>query len=238
MLLEVKNLTAGYVKAVDILKGINLSLKEGSITTIIGPNGCGKSTILKTIFGFLKPREGNVYFRGKDISNLSPEQIIKLGLTYVAQETSIFPRMTVRENLEMGAFTRSDSGVKQDIEKIMDNFPVLIEKEKELAGNLSGGQQQLLEMARALLLSPVLMMLDEPSAGLDPHTGKYIFRTIVQLNQQGITILMVEQNARKALKLSDYGYVINLGRNEFEGTGEEILNNNGIRVAYLGEKRT
>lgn len=236
MLLEVENLTVGYVKDVDILNGLTLRVKEGSIVTTIGPNGCGKSTLLKTIFGFLKPREGKIFFDGKDIMDLGPEDTLKCGLTYIPQETSIFPRMTVRENLEMGAFTRSDDRVKDDIENTMNEFRILNEKEKELAGNLSGGQQHLLEMARALLLSPKLIMLDEPSAGLDPIAEKYIFDRIKEISERGLTILMVEQNAKKALKMSDYGYVINLGRNEFEGTGEEVLNDERIRSAYLGTR--
>jgi len=236
MLLAVENLTVGYVKDVDILHGVTVKVNEGSIVTTIGPNGCGKSTLLKAIFGFLKPREGNILFNGKDITALSPEDTLKSGLTYIPQETSIFPRMTVRENLEMGAFTRSDDRVKDDIENIMDDFSMLKEKEKELAGNLSGGQQQLLEMARALLLSPKLMMLDEPSAGLDPIAEKFVFNRIQEISGKGITILMVEQNAKKALRMSHYGYVLNLGKNVFEGSGENVLNDERIRSAYLGAR--
>lgn len=237
MLLQVESLTSGYVDTVDILHDVTLRVENGSITTIIGPNGSGKSTLLRSIFGLLKPRRGKVLFREQDITGFPPESLVLLGLTYVPQETSVFPRMTVRENLDMGAYTRADHDVKKDIKAILDRFPVLKDRQNELAGNLSGGQQQALEMARALMLSPDLVMLDEPSAGLDPRAQRFIFETIVQLNREGTTILMVEQNARKALSISTYGYVMNLGRNEMKGTGEAILNDEHIRVTYLGGKQ-
>lgn len=237
MLLEVKNLTSGYVETIDILREVALRVEKGSITTIIGPNGSGKSTLLRTIFGLLKPRQGVVQFGERDITGMPPESLVVLGLTYVPQEPSVFPRMTVRENLDMGAYTRDDRDVQKDIEAILERFPVLKERQSELAGNLSGGQQQALEMARALMLSPDLLMLDEPSAGLDPRAERFIFETIVQINREGTTILMVEQNARKALNISTYGYVLNLGRNEMQGTGEAILNDEQIRIAYLGGGR-
>jgi len=237
MVLHVDTVTAGYVKAVDILREVSLQVRAGIITTIIGPNGSGKSTVLKTIFGLLAPHTGKIQLQGEDITGLAPEKLVRRGLSYVPQETSVFLRMTVRENLEMGAYTRSDADVGRDIDRLLEAFPMLKDRQTELAGNLSGGQQQVLEMARALMLSPQLLMLDEPSAGLDPRAEKYVFETISRISEQGISILMVEQNARKALAISGYGYVMNLGRVVFEGSGGEILDNERIRAAYLGGRR-
>ena len=234
-ILELTDVVVGYEKGIDILQGLTLTVDSSSdIVSIIGPNGAGKSTIIKTIFGFLRPRVGKIVFDKADISKNSPLKAIKSGIVYLPQETSVFPKMTVRENLEMGAYTRIDDGISQDIEGILEEFPLLKEKEKDLAGNLSGGQAQLLELARALLLSPRLIMMDEPTAGLEPRAQRFIFEKIKEINIKGTTILLVEQNAKSALRISTYAYIIRMGKTVFRGTEKEILENKELSELYLG----
>jgi branched-chain amino acid transport system ATP-binding protein len=232
-LLTVSDLSSGY-GGIDILKEVSFEIKESEIACIIGPNGAGKSTLIKTVYGLLKPSSGKITFKGEDITGLSPLQILKKGISYIPQGRAIFPLMTVQENLEMGAFTRKDTKVKEDLSKIYDKFPILKERRTQLAGNLSGGEQQMLAIAMALLLSPTFMMLDEPSLGLAPQSMKLVFETVKRLNEEGITVLLVEQNAKKALQLADHAIVLELGRKRFEGSGQEVLSNPELKKLYLG----
>jgi branched-chain amino acid transport system ATP-binding protein len=232
-LLTVSDLSSGY-GGIDILKEVSFEIKESEIACIIGPNGAGKSTLIKTVYGLLKPSSGKITFKGEDITGLSPLQILKKGISYLPQGRAIFPLMTVQENLEMGAFTRKDTKVKEDLSKIYDKFPILKERRTQLAGNLSGGEQQMLAIAMALLLSPTFMMLDEPSLGLAPQSMKLVFETVKRLNEEGITVLLVEQNAKKALQLADHAIVLELGRKRFEGSGQEVLSNPELKKLYLG----
>lgn len=225
---------AGYGRY-DVLKGVSLAVEPGEIVAIIGPNGAGKSTIFKTIYGFVMPRKGEILFDGEAITGRPPETMCHRGLAYVPQGRSVFPQMTVGENLELGAFIRKDrDGIGADMERLAGQFPVLREKRRSLAGAMSGGEQQMLEMARGLMLKPKLMLIDEPSIGLSPRFVTTVFETIKQLRQLGTTILMVEQNARRALEIADRGYVLELGQNRFEGTGRELLNRADVKRLYLG----
>jgi len=233
-ILEIKNVFSGYVEDIDIIRGVSMEIEEGKITTIIGPNGAGKSTLLKTIFGILRPKKGKIFFNGKDITRSNVQKNIELGISYLPQGGAIFPAMTVEENLEMGAFTRKDKELTKDIERIMSRFPVLKEKRRELAGNLSGGQQRILGMAMALLLRPKLLMLDEPTMGLAPNSTETVFQEIIKINQGGTTLVIVEQNAKKALSISHYAYVLELGQKKFEGAAKAIMNNLDVKKLYLG----
>lgn len=233
-ILEIKDVVSGYVEDIDVIRGVSIDVEGGKITTLIGPNGAGKSTLLKTIFGVLRPRRGKILFEGKDISRLDVLDNIKHGIAYLPQGRSNFPVMIVEENLEMGAFTRSDGEQAKDIERIMDRFPILREKRGELAGNLSGGQQQILEIAMALLLRPKLLMLDEPTLGLEPRSTEMAFEEIKKINEDGTTIIVVEQNAKRALSVSHYAYVLELGKKRFEGTARAIMNNLDVKKLYLG----
>ena len=232
-ILKVNNLRAGYGDT-EILHGVNCRIEEGEIVSIIGPNGAGKSTLMKTILGLLKPKEGKIIFNGKDIAGKSPNEIVERGICYVPQSDNVFPSLTVEENLEMGAFTRKDN-YKKIIEEIYHIFPDLKGKRKIKAKKLSGGQRQMVAIGRALMLDPKLLLLDEPSAGLAPKLVQMIFNKIIMVNQTGIPILIVEQNARKALEISHRGYVLAMGRNKFEDIGEALLNNKEIGKLYLGE---
>ncbi|MEM3386102.1 MAG: ABC transporter ATP-binding protein [Nitrososphaerales archaeon] len=232
-LLKIEGLSSGY-GGIDILKDVSFEVKEFEVACIIGPNGAGKSTLIKTVYGLLKPSSGKITFKDEDITGLSPLNILKKGISYLPQGRAIFPLMTVQENLEMGVFSRRDTKIKEDIAKIYDKFPILKERRNQLAGNLSGGEQQILAIAMALLLSPTLMMLDEPSLGLSPQSMSIIFETIKALNKDGITLLMVEQNAKKALQLADHAIVLELGRKRFEGSGQEVLSNPELKKLYLG----
>lgn len=232
-ILELQEVSSGY-GAIEVLKGISLQIPKGKITSIIGANGAGKSTLLRTVFGLIKPTRGKVLFEGEDITGFSPRKILHEGISYVPQGRCNFPDMTVRENLEMSAYIRNDEGVQKDIDTLLERFPILGGRVNEMAGNLSGGQQQILEMAMALLLQPSLMMIDEPSLGLAPQLVHMVFDKIQDLNEDGMTIVMVEQNAKRALALSDHAAVLELGKVALEGTGEEILNNEDVRRHYLG----
>jgi len=232
-LLELHEVVAGY-EEVEVLRGVSLAVRAGEIVCIIGANGAGKSTLLRTIFGMVTPRAGSVRFAGDEIARRPPTDVLKKGIGYVPQGRCNFPAMSVEENLEMGAYLRRDGRVRSDIEALLARFPMLAGKRRDPAGTLSGGQQQILEMAISLLLHPKLLMIDEPSLGLDPRMVEVVFETILAINREGTTILMVEQNARKALSVSHRGFVLELGRNRFEGTGQELLDNPDVRQHYLG----
>ncbi len=233
-LLEVRDIHAGYGK-MEILKGVSLRVEAGQVVSIIGPNGAGKSTVFKTLFGLLPVRQGHVSFAGEDITNRPPAELLRRGIAYVPQGRNVFPLMTVEANLRLGAYIRPRSTeLDRELERVYDTFPMLREARMRRAADLSGGQQQMLEMGRALLLQPRLMLLDEPTLGLAPLVFKEIFRIIEELRMRGQTILMVEQNAAKALEISDYAYVLELGLNRFEGSGQRIRNDERIRRLYLG----
>ena len=232
-LLELSGVVAGYAE-VEVLRGVSLAVRAGEIVCIIGSNGAGKSTLLRTVFGMVQARAGTIRFGGEDIANRPPTEVLKRGIGYVPQGRCNFPAMSVEENLEMGAYLRRDAHVRGDIEALFVRFPILATKRRDPAGTLSGGQQQILEMAIALLLHPRVLMVDEPSLGLDPRMVELVFDTLVAINREGTTVLMVEQNAKKALAVSDRGLVLELGRNRFEGTGRELLDNPDVRHHYLG----
>ena len=232
-LLELREVVAGY-EEVEVLRGVSLAVRAGEIVCIIGANGAGKSTLLRTVFGMVPPRAGAISFAGEDIARRSSLEVLRRGIGYVPQGRCNFPAMSVEENLEMGAYLRRDARVRGDIEALLARFPMLAAKRREPAGALSGGQQQILEMAIALLLNPRLLMVDEPSLGLDPRMVEIVFDTLLAINRDGTTILMVEQNAKKALSVSHRGLVLELGRNRFEGTGRELLDNPDVRQHYLG----
>ena len=232
-LLELSGVVAGYAE-VEVLRGVSLAVRAGEIVCIIGSNGAGKSTLLRTVFGMVQARAGTIRFAGENIANRPPTEVLKRGIGYVPQGRCNFPAMSVEENLEMGAYLRRDARVRGDIEALFVRFPMLAAKHRDPAGTLSGGQQQILEMAIALLLHPRVLMVDEPSLGLDPRMVELVFDTLVAINREGTTVLMVEQNAKKALAVSDRGFVLELGRNRFEGTGRELLDNPDVRHHYLG----
>jgi ABC-type branched-subunit amino acid transport system ATPase component len=234
MLLKLHNLVAGYDGS-DVLKGVHLEVEKGSITCIVGPNGAGKSTVLRVISGLLKPRIGEVTLDGRPIGGMNPRQVLSLGIVQVPQSHSLFPDMSVRENVRLGAFMLNDSAlVKRRLNEVEELFPVVRERAKDRAGNLSGGQQRLVEFARSLMLDPVLILLDEPSMGLDPKTFKQVFDTITLMHDTGRTILLVEQNARAGLGISTHGVVMESGQVRLEGTHKEILDNPQIGRLYLG----
>jgi len=232
-LLELREVVAGYAEA-EVLRGVTLAVRAGEIACIIGANGAGKSTLLRTVFGLLTPRQGTIRFAGEEIGGRPSTQVLERGIGYVPQGRCNFPAMSVEENLEMGAYLRRDGRVREDIEALLTRLPMLAGKRRDPAGTLSGGQQQILEMAIAQLLHPRLLMVDEPSLGLDPRMVEIVFDTILAINRAGTTILMVEQNAKKALAVSHRGFVLELGRNRFEGTGQELLDNPDVRQHYLG----
>jgi ABC-type branched-subunit amino acid transport system ATPase component len=231
--LEVSDYVTGYGES-DIVRGVSFRVRPGEIACIIGPNGAGKSTLLRGIFGLLPARAGRIRLDGQDITPLPSGERLRRGLSFVPQGRCNFPAMTVRENLEMGAFIRNDAEVGRDIEAVMDKFPLLREKARALAGGLSGGEQQILEMGRALLLRPSLVLLDEPSLGLAPRMTGLVFEKILDINRDGTTVVIVEQNARRALAISGHAIVLELGQKRFEGTGEEIAQNEQVKQLYLG----
>jgi branched-chain amino acid transport system ATP-binding protein len=225
---------AGYGK-IQILRGVSLKVDVGQVVSIIGPNGAGKSTMFKALFGLLRVTGGSVRFEGRDITNRPPAELLRAGIAFVPQGRNVFPLMSVDQNLRLGAYIRkSGEKLEADIARVYETFPMLKDAKSKRATDLSGGQQQMLEMGRAMLLSPRLLLLDEPTLGLAPIVFKEIFRMIEALRERGQTILMVEQNASQALGISDYAYVLELGQNKFEGTGEEIQNDSRIRKLYLG----
>lgn len=231
-ILEANNIKAGYGET-EILHGVYIKVNKGEIVSIIGPNGAGKSTLIKTVFGILKPTKGKIILDDQDITGLSPDKIVREGMCYVPQTENVFPSLTVEENLEMGAFIRNDD-YRDRIKEIYEIFPDLKQKRRQRVGKLSGGQSQMVAMGRALMLDPKVLLLDEPSASLAPNLVEMIFEKIVEINKSGVAILIVEQNARVALKLSDRGYILAMGRNRFEDTGEALLNNEEVGKLYLG----
>ena len=231
-LLETEGVVAGYVPEVDILDGVSVNVKEGEIVTIVGPNGAGKSTLIKTIFGLLRPREGRIVFRDEDIAGRRPHDITRLGLNYVPQLDNVFPSLTVEENLEMGSLDRSRT--KDQKERMYELFPRLGERRSQAAGTMRGGERQMVAMAMALMPDPQVLLLDEPSAGLAPAFVDAIFEKTQQVNQEGVTIVMVEQNARRALAMSNRGYVLDLGKDRFEGPGKDLLEDPKVAELYLG----
>lgn len=237
-LLEVDGITAGYGDGPAILDGTTLSVQPGKVHCIIGPNGAGKSTLLKAIVGMLKVRQGDVRFNGESIVGLRPDQVLRKGICLVPQERALFPKMTVRENLRMGGYSLADkSDLERRIDRIEEQFPILKERRDQHAGTMSGGQQQTLAMARTMILKPQIVMLDEPSLGLAPKIVAEVFEIMRAMAADGITILLVEQNALMGLKHADWGVVLDLGRTLFEGPAKEVLADPRIQELYLGGKR-
>lgn len=233
IILEAKDITAGYTREVDILNNVSIHVESGKIVSVIGPNGAGKSTLLKTIFGILKPTNGSITLKEENITGLKPDKVAKRGISYVPQVDNVFPSMTIQENLEMGAFLRSDDFSRR-IEEIYELFPVLGERRKQKAGQLSGGQRQMVAMGRALMLDPQVLLLDEPSAGLSPILVSSIFEKIIKINETGVAMIIVEQNAREALKMADHGYVLAMGKNVLDDTGDALLASAEVGRLYLG----
>ena len=236
-LLRADGLVAGYVPEVDILNGVSIKVREGEIVTIVGPNGAGKSTLLKCIFGLLPPRSGRVELHGEDITGRRPHVITRRGMSYVPQLDNVFPSLSVEENLEMGAIAGRDGDLRERMDAMYELFPRLAERRRQAAGTMSGGERQMVAMARALMPGPDVLLLDEPSAGLAPAFVDAIFEKVLDVNRVGVTVLVVEQNARRALAMSHRGYVLDLGRNRFEGPGRELLENPKVAELYLGGAR-
>jgi ABC-type branched-subunit amino acid transport system ATPase component len=231
-MLKVEQLVTGYGKS-EIVQGLTLEVGDREIVSLIGPNGAGKSTLMKALFGLLDVWKGTVELDGKKLSGRSPEEIVRSGIGYVPQVDNVFPSLTVFENLQMGGYVVRES-LSDRTAEVFELFPVLKEKRRQKAGELSGGQRQMLAFGRALMTKPVLLLLDEPTAGLAPKVADEIMQTICDINENGVALLIVEQNARKSLEISDRGYVLATGRNRFEGTGKEILENEEIGTLYLG----
>lgn len=231
-LLEVEAIYGGY-GGVDILNGIDMHVEDGELVVIVGPNGAGKSTAMKAIIGLVKVREGHIRFDGQEITGRRPDEVARLRVCYVPQEKNVFPTLTVHENLEMGAFLRDDDFSGQ-LDAVYEIFPALVEKRRQPAGSLSGGQRQMVAMGRALMLEPKLLLLDEPTAGLSPLFTDMVFDKVKEINATGVAILMVEQNAKDALELADRGYVLALGRNRHEDTGANLLANREVAEMFLG----
>ena len=232
-LLEARDLYAGYTPEVDIIQDCDVDVAEGELVSVIGPNGAGKSTLIKSLFGLVPVRDGTVYFQGEDVTGAQTHGLVEAGIGYVPQTENIFPTLTVEENLEMGAYLKPKT-IEERYEELFDWFPILSERRKQRAGTMSGGQRQLVALARALMLEPALLLLDEPSAGLSPANVDVIFERIELINSKGVAILMVEQNARRALSMSHRGYVLEMGQNRFTGPGKELLNDPKVIDLYLG----
>ena len=233
-MLSIQGLRAGYGK-IEVLHEVALSIEQGQIVTLIGANGAGKTTLLKTISGLIRPAAGRIDFEGESIVRRPPHRIVARGLSHVPEGRAILKRMTVLDNLRMGAYVRSDAEVNRDIDSVFTRFPVLSERRDQMAGTLSGGEQQMLAIGRALVARPRLLLLDEPSLGLAPKFVTRIFLTLRELKQEGKTILLVEQNARQALQVADRGYVLERGRIVLTGSGQELLNTPEVRQTYLGQ---
>ncbi len=230
-ILQVEEVVSGYTD-IDILNGVTIHVEKGEIVSIIGPNGAGKSTLLKTIIGMLKPRSGSIFFEGLDIAGMTTHNIVARGMGFVPQEKNTFPSLSVMENLEMGAFLKREMG--DVLEEVFDIFPVLRDKKHQRATTLSGGEIKMLAMGRAMMPEPHVLLLDEPTAGLSPKLREVVFEKIMDINGTGTTILMVEQNAKKALSISHRGYVLEMGKNRFEGEGSSLLEDENVLKLYLG----
>ncbi|MFF0436580.1 ABC transporter ATP-binding protein [Streptomyces sp. NPDC004327] len=235
-LLEVEDLRVAYGK-IEAVKGISFSVEAGQVVALIGTNGAGKTTTLRTLSGLLKPSAGKITFDGEVLNDVPAHKVVARGLAHSPEGRHIFPRLTIAENLQLGAFLRSDKdGIERDVQRAYDLFPILGERRKQAAGTLSGGEQQMLAMGRALMSQPKLLMLDEPSMGLSPIMMQKIMETIDTLKSEGMTILLIEQNAQAALSLADYGYVLEVGKIKLSGTGQDLLVNDDVRKTYLGEE--
>ena len=232
VVLATEDVVAGYVREVDILNGVTVTVRRGEIVTVVGPNGAGKSTLIKAIFGLLKPRDGRVLLDGEDITGAKPHTITRRGMNYVPQLDNVFPSLTAEENLEIGSLDRSRTAGQ--IDRMYELFPRLGERRRQTVGTMSGGERQMVAMARALMTDPQVLLLDEPSAGLAPAFVEAIFEKVAEVNRAGVTIVMVEQNARRALGMSDRGYVLDMGANRFEGRGDELLSDEQVAQLYLG----
>jgi branched-chain amino acid transport system ATP-binding protein len=233
-ILECNAVAAGYVKGLNILQGVDLVVYENEIVSIIGPNGAGKSTLLKAIMGLINISGGRFFIEGQEKTNLATHKIVNLGVGYVPQVANVFPSLTIEENLEIGSWSLK-TNKKKALERIYEDFEILKDRKRDKAGNLSGGQRQILALARALITSPQILLLDEPSAGLSPVAINEVFSKVKEINESGVAILLVEQNAKRALSFSDRGYVLDQGRNAYQGSGEELLNDPRVIDLYLGK---
>jgi ABC-type branched-subunit amino acid transport system ATPase component len=236
-LLEVENVEAGYGDAL-VLRGVSLAASPAELVAIIGPNGAGKSTLLKVVYGLLRPRAGAIRYEGDDVTGLPAEQLTRLGLNYVPQVGNVFPSLSIAENLQVGCVSLPRGERRRALDDLYKQFPLLGERRRQRAGTLSGGQRKLLAIARALVTRPRALLLDEPSAGLSPQAVELVFAQLAEINERGIAIVMVEQNARRALALADRGYVFDMGRNAYEGAGNALLHDPKIAELYLGGSRT
>jgi ABC-type branched-subunit amino acid transport system ATPase component len=232
-LLKVDAVTAGYGDT-EILRGLSIRVEPHEVVSIIGPNGAGKSTLMKTIFGLLHPREGSITFDGQDITHFAPHRIVRQGMCYVPQVANVFTTLTVEENLEMGAFPLGKADLTESKDRVYSMFPKLRQRRRQLAGKMSGGERQMVAMGSALMLNPKLLLLDEPTAALSPKLVDEIFGRIARISETGISVLMVEQNARQSLNMADRGYVLASGENRHEGTGKELLEDPNVGRLYLG----
>ena len=233
-MLRLESVTAGYTDE-NIIHEVTLEVEVGEIATIIGPNGSGKSTLMKSVFGLTRMRGGRVRFQGQDVTGKRPDELVRLGLAYVPQERNVFSSLTVKENLEMGGVSLAGE-MDERLESVLELFPKLAERLGQMAGTLSGGEQKMLAVGRAMVTRPSLLMLDEPSAALSPKVMGQLFAEIEEINRMGVTILMVEQNARKALAISDRGYILEMGRNRFQGPAKSLLDNPEVCSLYLGRR--
>ena len=230
---EGNEMTAGYGNGPDIISSCSLNVNKGEIVSILGPNGAGKSTAMKVLLGLLKLKSGNVKIGGLDISDLKPQDRVKKGISFVPQNKNVFAELTVEENLKIGAFLR-EGNIEKVINEIYDLFPILLEKKKQIVGELSGGQRQQVALGRALMIKPSVLMLDEPTAGVSPIVMDELFEHIIKIKETNVAVIMVEQNAKQALSISDRGYVLVTGQNKFEGSGKDLLNDSEVRRSFLG----
>ena len=230
---EGNKMTAGYGNGPDIINSCSISAEKGEIVAILGPNGAGKSTAMKTLLGLLNLKSGNVKINGEDISNLTPQARVRKGISFVPQSKNVFAELTVRENLEVGAFLRKDN-VNEVVKEVFELFPILSKKKYQIVGELSGGQRQQVALGRALMIKPSVLMLDEPTAGVSPIVMDELFEHIIKIKKTNVAVIMVEQNAKQALSISDRGYVLVTGQNKFQGSGKQLLNDPEVRRSFLG----